>query len=172
MITYIYPNLLAVLLNLYKYKLYNKLTYATSSIYNEINMTFETIIQEIKNKPTDVSFDEETRASLIKVVEYIQNTDLDILHRISIQQLADVTGRHINVGFYLCGCKWHLLEPIYTYKNDDFSVEIPEDDIADFRQNAMITLPNGSNFPFDPEKIYISFALSDEAIKLKKLNGV
>lgn len=151
---------------------------ATSSIYNEINMTFETIIQEIKNKPTDVSFDEETRASLIKVVEYIQNTDLDILHRISIQQLADVTGRHndktlfINVGFYLCGYKWHLLEPIYTYKNDNFSVEIPEDDITDFRQNAMITLPNGSNFPFDPEKIYISFALSDEAIKLKKLNGV
>ena len=150
---------------------------ATSSIYNGINMTFETIIQEIKNKPTNVSFDEETREALIKVVEYIQNTDLDILHRISIQQLADVTGWHndktlfinvgINVGFYLCGCKWHLLEPIYTYKNDDFSVEIPEDDIADFRQNAMITLPNGSNFPFDPEKIYISFTLSDEAIKLK-----
>lgn len=151
---------------------------ATSSIYREINITFETIIQEIKNKPTDVSFDEETRASLIKVVEYIQNTNLDILHRISIQQLADVTGRHndktlfINVGFSLCGRKWHLLEPIYTYKNDNFSVEIPEDDITDFRQNAMITLPNGSNFPFDPEKIYISFALSDEAIKLKKLNGV
>lgn len=143
-------------------------------------MTFETIIQEIKNKPTDVSsdFDEEKREALIKVVEYIQNTDLDILHRISIQQLADVTGRHndktlfINVGFYLCGCKWHLLEPIYTYKNDNFSVEIPEDDIADFRQKAIITLPDGSNFPFDPEKIYISFALSDEAIKLKKLNSV
>lgn len=145
----------------------------TSSIHKEINMTFETIIQEIKNKPTNVSFDEETRESLIKIVEYIQNSDLDILHRISIQQLAEVTGWHndktlfINVGFYLCGCKWHLLEPIYTYKNDDFSVEIPEDDIADFRQNAMITLPNGSNFPFDPEKVYISFALSDEAIKLK-----
>ena len=107
---------------------------------------------------------------------------MDILHRISIQQLAEVTGWHndktlfinvgINVGFYLCGCKWHLLEPIYTYKNDDFSVEIPEDDIADFRQKAIITLPDGSNFPFDPEEIYISFALSDEAIKLKKLNGV
>ena len=27
---------------------------ATSSIYNGINMTFETIIQEIKNKPTNV----------------------------------------------------------------------------------------------------------------------
>lgn len=141
-------------------------------------MTFETIIQEIKNKPTNVSFDAETREALIKVVEYIQNTDLDILHRISIQQLADVTGWHndktlfINVGFYLCGCKWHLLEPIYTYKNDDFSVEIPEDDIADFRQKAMITLPNGSNFLFDPEKIYISFTLSDEAIKLKKINNV
>jgi hypothetical protein len=141
-------------------------------------VTFETIIQEIKNKPTNVSFDEETREAIIKVVEYIQNTDLDILHRISIQQLADVTGWHndktlfINVGFYLCGCKWHLLEPIYTYKNDDFSVEIPEDDIADFRQKAMITLPNGSNFLFDPEKIYISFTLSDEAIKLKKINNV
>lgn len=82
-------------------------------------MTFETIIQEIKNKPTNVSFDAETREALIKVVEYIQNTDLDILHRISIQQLAEVTGWHndktlfinvgINVGFYLCGCKWHLL---------------------------------------------------------------
>ena len=149
---------------------------ATSSIYKEINMTFETIIQEIKNKPTNDSFDEETRASLIKVVEYIQNSDLDILHRISIQQIVDVIGRHndkiLFIGFYLCGCKWHLLDPIYTYKNDDFSVEIPEDDIADFRQKAIITLPDGSNFPFDPEKIYISFALSDEAIKLKKLNSV
>lgn len=135
-------------------------------------MTFETIIQEIKNKPTNVSFDVETREALIKVVEYIQNTDLDILHRISIQQLADVTEQHNNKNlfvdvFYLCGPKCHLLEPIYTYKNDDFSIEIPEDDIADFRQNKMITLPNGSNFPFDPEKVYISFALSDEAIKLK-----
>ena len=134
-------------------------------------MTFETIIQEIKNKPTNVSFDEETRESLIKLVEYIQNSDLDILHRISIQQVVDVTGQHndktLFVGFYLCSCKWHLLEPIYTYKNDNFSVEIPEDDIADFRQKAIITLPDGSNFPFDSEKIYISFALSDEAIKLK-----
>lgn len=148
----------------------------TSSIYKEINMTFETIIQEIKNKPTNDDFDEEKRESLIKVVEYIQNSDLCTLHRISIQQIADVIGRHndkiLFIGFYLCGCKWHLLDPIYTYKNDDFSVEIPEDDIADFRQNAMIPLPDGSNFPFDPEKIYISFALSDEAIKLKKLNGV
>lgn len=134
-------------------------------------MTFKTIIQEIKNKPTNDSFDEETREYLIKIVEYIQNSDLDILHRISIQQIVDVIGQHndkiLFIGFYLCGPKCHLLEPIYTYKNDDFSVEIPEDDIADFRQNAMITLPNGSNFPFDPEKIYISFALSDEAIKLK-----
>lgn len=148
-------------------------------------MTFETIIQEIKNEPTNVSsdFDEEKREALIKVVEYIQNSDLCALHRISIQQIADVIGQHIigqhndktlfiNVGFYLCGCKWHLLEPIYTYENDDLSVEIPEDDITDFRQNAMITLPNGSTFPFDPKKIYISFALSNEAIKLKKLNGV
>lgn len=148
-------------------------------------MTFETIIQEIKNEPTNVSsdFDEEKREALIKIVEYIQNSDLDRLHRISIQQIADVIGQQIigqhndktlliSVSFYLCGRKWHLLEPIYTYKNDDFSVEIPEDDISDFRQNAMITLHNGSTFPFDPEKIYISFALSDEAIKLKKLNGV
>ena len=143
-------------------------------------MTFETIIQEIKNEPTNVSsdFDEEKREALIKVVEYIQNSDLYMLHRISIQQIADVIGQHndktlfISVSFYLCGRKWHLLEPIYTYENDDFSVEIPEDDIADFRQKAIITLPDGSNFPFDPEKIYISFALSDEAIKLKKLNSV
>lgn len=154
---------------------------STSSIYKEINMTFETIIQEIKNKPTNVSFDEdfdeEKRVSLIKIVEYIQNSDLDTLHRISIQQLADVTEQHNNKKlfghvFYLCGRKWHLLELIYTYENEDFSVEIPEYDIANFRQNAMITLPDGSNFPFDPEKIYISFALSDEAIKLKKLNDV
>ena len=143
-----------------------------------INMNFDTIIQEIKDEQTNVPFDEEARESLIKVVEYIQNSDFDILHRISIQQLADVTERHndktlfINVGFYLCGRKWHLLEPIYTYKTGVFSVEIPEDDIADFRQNKMITLPDGSTFPFDPKKIYISFALSDEAIKLKKLNGV
>lgn len=148
-------------------------------------MTFETIIQEIKNKPTNGSsdFDEEKREALIKVVEYIQNSDLDRLHRISIQHIADVIGQHIigqhndktlfiSVSFYLCGRKWHLLEPIYTYKNDDLSVEISEDDVTDFRQKAMITLPNGSTFPFDPEKIYISFALSDEAIKLKKLNSV
>ena len=90
---------------------------ATSSIYKEINMTFETIIQEIKNKPTNVSFDEEKRATLIKVVEYIQNSDLDILHRISIQQIVDVIGRHndkiLFIGFYLCGCKWHLLDQFY-----------------------------------------------------------
>ena len=139
-------------------------------------MNFDTIIQEIKNEPTNVSFDEETKESLIKVVEYIQNSDLDILHRISIQQIVDIIGRHndkiLFVGFYLCGCKRHLLEPIYTYKTDDFSVEIPEDDIADFRQNEMIALPDGSTFPFDPKKIYISFTLSNEAIKLKKLNGV
>ena len=139
-------------------------------------MTFKKIIQEIKNRPTDVSFDEEIRESLIKFVEYIQNSDLDILHRISIQQVVDVTGRHndktLFVGFYLCGCKWHLLEPIYTYKNNDLSFEIPEYDITDFRQKAIITLPDGSTVPFDPEKIYISFALSDEAIKLKKLNHV
>lgn len=139
-------------------------------------MTFKKIIQEIKNKPTNVSFDEETRESLIKLVEYIQNSDLDILHRISIQQVMDVTGRHndkiLFVGFYLCGCKWHLLEPIYTYKNNDLSFEIPEYDITDFRQKAIITLPDGSTVPFNPKKIYISFALSDEAIKLKKLNRV
>ena len=139
-------------------------------------MTFETIIQKIKDEPTNVSFDEETKESLIKVVEYIQNSDLDILHRISIQQIVDATGRHndktLFIGFYLCGCKRHLLEPIYTYKNNDLSFEIPECDIADFRQNAIITLPDGLTVPFDPEKIYISFALSDEAIKLKKLNGV
>lgn len=143
-------------------------------------MTFETIIQEIKNKPTNVSsdFDEEKREALIKVVKYIQNSDLCTLYRISIQQIADVIGQNndktlfISVSFYLCGCKWHLLEPIYTYKNNDLSFEIPEYDITDFRQKAIITLPDGSTVSFDPEKIYISFALSDEAIKLKKLNGV
>ena len=139
-------------------------------------MTFETIIQKIKDEPTNVSFDEKTREALIKLVEYIKNSDLDILHRISIQQIVDVTGRHndkiLFVGFYLCGCKQHLLEPIYTYTNNDLSFEIPEYDITDFRQKAIITLPDGSTVPFNPEKIYISFALSDEAIKLKKLNGV
>ena len=143
-------------------------------------MTFETIIQEIKNKPTNVSsdFDEEKREALIKVVKYIQNSDLCTLYRISIQQIADVIGQNndktlfISVSFYLCGCKSHLLEPIYTYKNNDLSFEIPEYDITDFRQKAIITLPDGSTVSFDPEKIYISFALSDEAIKLKKLNGV
>lgn len=139
-------------------------------------MTFETIIQKIKDEPTNISFDEKTREALIKLVEYIKNSDLDILHRISIQQILDVTGRHNNkilfVGFSLCGCKWHLLEPIYTYKNNDLSFEIPEYDITDFRQKAIINLPDGSTVPFDPEKIYISFTLSDEAIKLKQLNGV
>lgn len=139
-------------------------------------MTFETIIQKIKDEPTNVSFDEKTREALIKLVEYIKNSDLDILHRISIQQIVDITGRHndkiLFVGFYLCGCKRHLLEPIYTYENDDLSFEIPEYDITDFRQKAIITLPDGSTVPFNPEKIYISFALSDEAIKLKKLNRV
>ena len=55
-------------------------------------MTFETIIQEIKNKPTNVSsdFDEEKREALIKVVKYIQNSDLCTLYRISIQQIEDV----------------------------------------------------------------------------------
>ena len=140
-------------------------------------LSFETIIQQIKNyQPSSVSsdFNETLREDLIKIISYIKNSNLDVLHRISMKQLAEITGRHddkaffIDVFFYLCGCEWHLFEPVFTYCADDSSFELSEDDMIDFRQHKVITLSDSSTFLYDPKKIKITFTLSNETIKLKQ----
>lgn len=111
-------------------------------------------------------------------------------HRITIstKKIAEITGCNdkqtfIDTFFYLCGSQWHLLDPYYIYSYDDldkkehYFVELSEEDIEKSQLTGFLhhkTLSNGNPIPFQLEKTYIYFQLSEQAkqlIQLQSMNG-
>lgn len=107
---------------------------------------------------------------------------------ISTKKIAEITGCYdkqafIDALFYLCGTQWHLLDPFYIYEYDDldkkehYFIELSEDEIVQSQLTGFLhhkTLSNGNPIPFQLERTYIYFQLSEQAkqlIQLKSMNG-
>lgn len=160
----------------------------TSSINNQLSMQSE----------AGVAITNGTRINnLIKIVTYIENLKLDSYANIqqssnniiiSAKKIAEITGFNdkqtfIDALFYLCGTQWHLLDPFYIYEYDDldkkehYFIELSEDEIAQSQLTGFLhpkTLSNGNPIPFQLERTYIYFQLSEQAkqlIQLKSMNG-
>ena len=106
-------------------------------------------------------------------------------HRIALsaKKIAEITGCNdkqtfIDTFFYLCGSQWHLLDPYYIYEYDDldkkehYFIELSEDDIEQSQLTGFLhhkTLSNGNPIPFQLERTYIYFQLSEQAKQLIQL---
>lgn len=121
------------------------------------------------------------------------NSDANIQqpsHKITIstKKIAEITGCNdkqtfIDTFFYLCGSQWHLLDPYYIYEYDNldkkehYFIELSEEDIKQSKLTGFLnhkTLSNSNPIPFQLERTYIYFQLSEQAkqlIQLKSMNG-
>lgn len=138
---------------------------------------FFTILEEIKQAD---SLTDKQRARLLSLVHYLENTKIELLKNITPKRISEVTKDTekdvlIDTFYYLCGNKWHLLEPIYRYIDEytDEPIELDEDELAEIRESGYISLNNGNiQVQFDPRKLFITFTISELAKKLKKENVI
>ncbi len=114
------------------------------------------------------------------LVNYLQSTKIELLKNITPKRISEVTKDTekdvlIDIFYYLCGNKWHLLEPIYRYI-DEYTkepIELDENELAEIREAGYIYLDNGKiQAKFDPHKLFITFTLSELAKELKSENVI
>ena len=131
---------------------------------------FSSICNEIKQADSLSSLQ---RNRLLSLVNYIEKTDANILKNITPNRILEISNSSdlsdVFDAFILCNNKWHLLDPVYRY--DDFPnepIELDEDEVTEIREKGMIAVDNGNReVPFRPERLFITFKLSDYARKLK-----
>lgn len=136
------------------------------SIYNEIQQA--------------ESLTDKQRVRLLSLVHYLENTKIELLKNITPKRILEVTSSTekdilIDIFYYLCGNKWHLLEPIYRYIDEytDEPIELDEDELAEIRESGYISLNNGNiQVQFDPRKLFITFTISELAKELKRENVI
>ena len=177
--------------------------YPTSITQSNVNSKTSNINnQPSTQSESGIAITNETRINnLIKIVNYIQNIELNSYttthaniqqssHRITIstKKIAEITECNdkqtfIDAFFYLCGSQWHLLDPYYIYTYDDldkkehYFIELSEEDIEKSQLTGFLhhkTLSNSNPIPFQLERTYIYFQLSEQAkqlIQLKSMNG-
>lgn len=139
--------------------------------------SFISISNEIKQAE---SLTDKQKVRLLSLVHYLENTKIELLQNITPKRISEVTEDTakdvlIDTFYYLCGNKWHLLEPIYRYIDEytDEPIELDEDELTEIRESGYISLNNGNvQAQFDPRKLFITFTLSELAKGLKRENVI
>ena len=137
--------------------------------------SFCSIICDIQHA-ADLSDGQKKR--LLLLVYYIKDTDISLLKNIHPKRISEITGDSeketiLDVLYFLCGHKWHLLESVYRYTSlyDKEPIELEEDELTEIREIGYIYINNGRlRSVFDPSNLFITFTISENAKKLKTIS--
>lgn len=128
-------------------------------------------LNNIKNQTGISDIDNKRKNQLILIIDFLKNTVTSNHIKIVLdkKQILSIVNEFedpsneilIDVFYYLCGLKWHVLNPIYTYIESDFKpLIITEEQLSEIREIGLINLQKNNHIiesKFKPECLFISF---------------